>query len=69
MFRQTKCCLCSLLIRHNPHLIPDNLANDNIDDLTDEELRKQLLQLDEDQHDEKREALAVFNNKVINCMS
>lgn len=64
----TKSCLCSRLIRHNPHLIPDNLADDNIDDVTDEELRKQLLQVDEDQHDEKREALAVFNNKVINCM-
>jgi len=53
------------LIRHNPHLIPDNLADDNIDDVTDDELRKQLLQIDEDQHDEKREALAVFNNKEI----
>lgn len=53
------------LIRHNPHLIPDNLADDNIDDMTDEELRKQLLQADEDQHDKKREALAVFNNKEI----
>ena len=48
--------------------MPDNLTDDNVDDVTDEELRKQLLQIDEDQHDEKREALAVFNNKVIMCM-
>ena len=32
--------------------------------LLDEDVKHQLLELGEEQHDEKREALAVFNNKV-----
>ena len=45
--------------RRNPHLISD------IDEhALDEDVRKELLALSEEKHDEKREALAVFNNKV-----
>ena len=47
------------MIRHNTDLLG------SIDEqMPDEEVRKHLLELNEDQHDEKREALAVFNNKV-----
>ena len=47
------------MIRHNTDLLG------SIDEqLPDEEVRKHLLELNEDLHDEKREALAVFNNKV-----
>jgi len=48
------------MIRHNTNLLG------SIDEqMPDEEVRKHLLELNEDQHDEKREALAVFNNKEI----
>ena len=47
------------MVRHNTDLLG------SIDDqLPDEEVRKHLLELNEELHDEKREALAVFNNKV-----
>ena len=47
------------MIRHNTDLLG------SIDEqMPDEEVRKHLLELNEDQHDEKREALAVINNKV-----
>lgn len=47
------------MIRHNTDLLG------SIDEhLPDEDVRKHLLELNEDLHDEKREALAVFNNKV-----
>ena len=50
---------CSAMVRHNTDLLG------SIDDqLPDEEVRKHLLELNEELHDEKREALAVFNNKV-----
>ena len=49
----------SAMIRHNTDLLG------SIDEhLPDEDVRKHLLELNEDLHDEKREALAVFNNKV-----
>jgi len=48
------------MIRHNTDLLG------SIDEhLPDEDVRKHLLELNEDLHDEKREALAVFNNKEI----
>ena len=47
------------MIRHNTDLLG------SVDEhLPDEDVRKHLLELNEDLHDEKREALAVFNNKV-----
>ena len=47
------------MIRHNTDLVG------TLDDhLLDEDVRKQLLELSEELHDDKREALAVFNNKV-----
>jgi len=48
------------MIRHNT-----NLMGSIDEQMPDEEVRKHLLELNEDQHDEKREALAVFNNKEI----
>ena len=54
---------CSTLIRQNNALLGSEIEVD--DDTTDDAIRKHLLELSEDQHDEKREALAVFNNKVI----
>jgi len=48
------------LIRHNNDLI--GTLDEHV---LDEDVRKQLLELSEDRHDEKREALAVFNNKEI----
>ena len=47
------------MIRNNTNLVGTLDSN-----LLDEEVRKQLLELSEELHDEKREALAVFNNKV-----
>ena len=47
------------MIRHNTDLLGSVDKH-----LPDEEVRKHLLELNEDLHDEKREALAVFNNKV-----
>ena len=47
------------MIRHNT-----NLVGTLDDHLLDEDVRKQLLELSEELHDDKREALAVFNNKV-----
>ena len=47
------------MIRHNTDLLG------SVDEhLPDEDVRKHLLELNEALHDEKREALAVFNNKV-----
>jgi len=48
------------LIRHNNDLI--GTFDEHV---LDEDVRKELLELSEDKHDEKREALAVFNNKEI----
>merc|ERR1711936_1318740 len=48
------------MIRHNTDLL-GSIG----EQMPDEEVRKHLLELNEDQHDEKREALAVFNNKEI----
>ena len=50
---------CSDLIRRNNDLI--GTFDEHV---LDEDVRKELLELSEDKHDEKREALAVFNNKV-----
>ena len=47
------------MIRHNTGLV--GTLDDHV---LDEDVRKQLLELSEDVHDAKREALAVFNNKV-----
>lgn len=47
------------MIRHNTRLVGTLDSH-----VLDEEVRKQLLELTEELHDEKREALAVFNNKV-----
>ena len=52
----------STMIRNNTNLLGEVDSN-----LRDEEVRKHLLELDEEVHDEKREALAVFNNKVEPC--
>ena len=51
--------LCSFLIRQNTDLI--GTLDEHV---LDEDVRKQLLELSEEKHDEKREALAVFNNQV-----
>merc|ERR1719402_470573 len=48
------------MIRNNADLVGSLDSN-----ISDEEVRKILLELSEDLHDEKREALAVFNNKEI----
>ena len=57
---------CSTLIRHNNALLGNDIEVD--DDTDDDVIRKHLLELSEDKHDEKREALAVFNNKVNKSM-
>lgn len=51
--------ISSKLIRHNTDLI--GTLDEHV---LDEDVRKQLLELSEELHEEKREALAVLNNKV-----
>ena len=53
--------ISSKLIRHNTDLI--GTLDEHV---LDEDVRKQLLELSEELHEEKREALAVLNNKVYN---